>query len=63
MMKEQEKLMHKEAVKNALEMLGGKAQLKQIYPVAIYHISKWEGMGAPQRAVTLLNKLREALKL
>lgn len=26
---------HKEAVKNALEMLGGKAQLKQIYPVAI----------------------------
>lgn len=28
-----------------------------------YHISKWEGMGAPQRAVTLLNKLREALKL
>ena len=28
-----------------------------------YHISKWEGIGAPQRAVTLLNKLREALKL
>ena len=26
---------HKEAVKKALEMLGGKAQLKQIYPVAI----------------------------
>ena len=26
---------HKEAVRKALEMLGGKAQLKQIYPVAI----------------------------
>ena len=26
---------HKEAVKKALEMLGGKALLKQIYPVAI----------------------------
>lgn len=26
---------HKEAVQNALEILGGKAQLKQIYPVAI----------------------------
>lgn len=26
---------HKEAVRKALEMLGGKAQLKQIYPIAI----------------------------
>ena len=31
---------HKEAVKKALEMLGGKAQLKQIYPVAIKLIGK-----------------------
>ena len=34
-MKKQGKLTHKEAVKKALEMLGGKARLKQIYPVAI----------------------------
>ena len=31
---------HKEAVRKALEMLGGKAQLKQIYPVAIKLIGK-----------------------
>ena len=40
MMKTQEKLTHKEAVKKALEMLGGKALLKQIYPVAIKLIGK-----------------------
>ena len=40
MMKTQEKLTHKEAVKKALEMLGGKAQLKQIYPVAMKLIGK-----------------------
>ena len=34
-MKKTTEMTHKEAVKNALEMLGGKAQLKQIYPVAI----------------------------
>lgn len=31
---------HKEAVRKALELLGGKAQLKQIYPVAIKLIGK-----------------------
>ena len=40
MIKTQEKLTHKEAVKKALEMLGGKALLKQIYPVAIKLIGK-----------------------
>lgn len=40
MIKNQEKLTHKEAVKKALEMLGGKALLKQIYPVAIKLIGK-----------------------
>ena len=40
MMKTQEKLTHKESVKKALEMLGGKALLKQIYPVAIKLIGK-----------------------
>ena len=40
MMKTQEKLTHKEAVKKALEMLGGKATLIQIYPVAIKLIGK-----------------------
>ena len=39
-MKKQGELTHKEAVKKALEMLGGKAQLKQIYPVAIKLIGK-----------------------
>ena len=39
-MKKQGKLTHKEAVRKALEMLGGKAQLKQIYPVAIKLIGK-----------------------
>ena len=39
-MKKQGELTHKEAVRKALEMLGGKAQLKQIYPVAIKLIGK-----------------------
>ena len=39
-MKKQSELTHKEAVKKALEMLGGKATLKQIYPVAIKLIGK-----------------------
>ena len=39
-MKKQGELTHKEAVKKALEILGGKAQLKQIYPVAIKLIGK-----------------------
>ena len=39
-MKKKEILTHKETVKKALEMLGGKAQLKQIYPVAIKLIGK-----------------------
>lgn len=39
-MKKQCELTHKEAVKKALEMLGGKATLKQIYPVAIKLIGK-----------------------
>ena len=39
-MRKQGELTHKEAVKKALEMLGGKAQLKQIYPVAIKLIGK-----------------------
>ena len=39
-MKKQGELTHKEAVKKALEMLGGRAQLKQIYPVAIKLIGK-----------------------
>lgn len=39
-MKKQGELTHKEAVKKTLEMLGGKAQLKQIYPVAIKLIGK-----------------------
>ena len=34
-MKRNPEMTHKEAVFKALEMLGGKAQLKQIYPVAI----------------------------
>lgn len=34
-MKKQGELTHKEAVIKALEMLGGKARLKQIYPIAI----------------------------
>jgi len=34
-MKKTGEMTHKEAVRKALEMLGGKAQLKQIYPVAI----------------------------
>jgi hypothetical protein len=38
-MKKQSELTHKEAVKKALEMLGGKA-IKQIYPVAIKLIGK-----------------------
>ena len=39
-MRKQGELTHKEAVKKALGMLGGKAQLKQIYPVAIKLIGK-----------------------
>ncbi len=39
-MKKQGELTHKEAVRKALEILGGKAQLKQIYPVAIKLIGK-----------------------
>ena len=39
-MRKQGELTHKEAVKKALEILGGKAQLKQIYPVAIKLIGK-----------------------
>ena len=39
-MKQQGELTHKEAVRKALEILGGKAQLKQIYPVAIKLIGK-----------------------
>jgi hypothetical protein len=34
-MKKKDKMTHKEAVRTALELLGGKAHLKQIYPVAI----------------------------
>lgn len=39
-MKKEEELTHKEAVKMALEILGGKALLKQIYPIAIKLIGK-----------------------
>lgn len=39
-MKKQGELTHKEAVRKALEILGGKAQLKQIYPIAIKLIGK-----------------------
>lgn len=39
-MKKQGELTHKEAVRKALEILGGKALLKQIYPVAIKLIGK-----------------------
>jgi ribosomal protein L20A (L18A) len=35
MMKEQEKLTHKEAVKKVLEELGGRARLRDIYPRVI----------------------------
>ena len=34
-MKKKSEMTHKEAVRTALELLGGKAHLKQIYPVAI----------------------------
>jgi hypothetical protein len=39
-MKQNPEITHKEAVIKSLEMLGGKAQLKQIYPVAIKLIGK-----------------------
>lgn len=39
-MKKQDEQTHKELVKQALEMLGGKARLQQIYPVAIRLIGK-----------------------
>ena len=54
-MKKQGELTHKEAVKKALELLGGKAQLKQIYPVAIKLI------GQNTRSVDIMATIRREL--